>query len=129
MLNLLDISEGIKYFLIGLMLITSIDILGAIASNKFNFKYAYLISLSVLIYVFVGFIISKWFNIEVTFFVCAILGLFDGSVGIRLAIILKANMNLQENQIKKLKSYKTALNMALIGGALGILGYCIQKLF
>ena len=127
MLTILDFSGAIIYFIVGFFLITSLSILGSIASRRLNFKYVFLIAPAILIYLFLGFMISKWFKADFTFVLCAILGLFGNAVSSRVAISFKANMNL--NEIKALKSYKTTFAMTFIGGCLGIVGYYIRQIF
>lgn len=127
MLTIVDFSGAIKYFIVGFFLITTLSILGSIASRRLNFKYVFLIAPAILIYLFLGFMISKWFKPDFTFVLCAILGLFGNAVSSIAAISFKANMNLSE--IKALKSYKTAFAMAFIGGCLGIVGYYIRQIY
>lgn len=127
MLTILEISGATKYFIIGFFLISSLSTLGAIASRRFNFKYTYLVVPSILIYLFLGFMLSKWFIIEFTFLVCAILGLFDALVGSRLAIFFRANVNSKE--VKILESSKTVIAMTVLAGCLGCVGFSLRRIF
>src|SRR5579885_1208685 len=101
-------------FLLGVVLITLLDSVGAIASNRMNFRYIKLIALSLAIYVFTGYILGKVADFPVMALYMGLLGFFDGTIGLKLSIRFKANMGLSEEQGKKIQSANTAVMMILI---------------
>lgn len=110
-------------FILGAILIALLDTIGAFASNRFNFKYVLLVPLSFAIYAVIGFILAKVTNYPTTAFYMGLLGLFDGTIGLKLSIHFKANMGLSEEQLAKMQSAKTAVMMILVGIAFGSIGY------
>lgn len=113
-------------FLLGIILIVLLDTIGANASNKWDFEYIKLILFSLAIYVFTGFILGKITNYWTTLLYSALLGLFDGTIGLKLSIYFNANMGLDENQIGKLHSTRTYLMMIVIGLIFGSIGFAIN---
>jgi len=118
-------SVLINSLLIGLIFITLIDTLGAVASRKFNFKYTYLGLLSFAIYIGIGYLLSSWyFESIIVLAICALLGLYDSTIGLKLSIRFKANSE-NINLIK----YSTRLLISMISAAivLGSFGCCIYR--
>lgn len=113
-------------FILGVIMIILLDTIGAFASNKFNFKYIRLIPLSFAIYAFVGFILAKVTSYPATALYTGLLGLFDGTIGLKLSIYCKAYMGLS-GQLAKMQSAKTAVMMILIGIVVGSLGYALGQ--
>ena len=79
-------------FILGVILIVLLDTIGAFASNRMNFKYIQLIPLSFAIFAVIGFILGKVTNYPTTALYMGLLGLFDGTIGLKLSIHFKANM-------------------------------------
>jgi hypothetical protein len=117
--NYLDL---ISLLLIGLTCITLIDTLGAIASKKCNFKYTYLSVLSFMVYIGIGFLLSKHFEIIIILAMNALLGLYDSTIGLKLSIRLKAN---SENIALIDGSAKMVISMIIVAAFFGLIGYCI----
>jgi len=115
-------------FILGVILIVLLDTIGSIASNRINFKYTQLIPLSFAIYVLIGFILAKVASYPITTLFMGLLGLFDGTVGLKLSIHFKANMGLSEEQLAKIQSAKTAVMMIFVGIAFGSIGFAVGQL-
>ena len=107
---------------LGLLAITAIATVGAIASQKLNFKYGYLSGLSLIIYISVSYAVSKQYSLSTALLANAILGLYDGTIGLKLCLLLNANI---EQQIKDHLREKTitALPMIFIALLFALLGY------
>lgn len=114
-------------FILGVILLTLLDCIGAIASDRMHFKYIRLIAVSLAIYVFIGFFLAKVTSYPVTALYMGLLGLFDGTIGLRLSIHFNANMGLTEEQIEKMQSVRTAVWMIFVGISFGSLGYAIAQ--
>lgn len=114
-------------FILGVILIVLLDTIGAFASNRMNFKYIQLIPLSFAIFAVIGFILGKVTNYPTTALYMGLLGLFDGTIGLKLSIHFKANMGLSEERLAKMQSAKTAVMMILVGIAFGSIGYAVGQ--
>ena len=57
-----SLKNGFSIFLLGVLLITLLDSLGAIASRNYDFKYSNLSIVSTLFYLLIAFIITKKAN-------------------------------------------------------------------
>jgi hypothetical protein len=112
-------------FLLGSILIAVLDSLGAMLSNKLNFKYILLLPVSLAIYVFIGFLLGKTNNYPTTCLYAGLLGLFDGTIGLKLSIYFKANMGISKERVDKLESVGTSIYMIIVGLLFGSLGYVI----
>jgi hypothetical protein len=118
----LDYSSLLLYFLSGIAIITIIDSVGAILSRVLNFKYVYLIVVSVALYIFMGYLVAKNFNLSIALAINAVLGLYDGSAGLWLCLKLKANIDNRE-ETGNMLNVKTAVTMMVIAVTLGLVGY------
>ena len=114
--------------LIGLAGITFIDVLGAIASRKLSFKYVKLISVSLLFYIYMGYLVSKNYGLAIAFVINNLIGFYDATVGLRLSIILKANANFEDSRYKQPLNGKIIFSMLIIASALSILGFEISRI-
>ncbi|MEI9944175.1 MAG: hypothetical protein WDN26_08100 [Chitinophagaceae bacterium] len=115
----------IKYLLIGLVLITLIDIGGSILSRRLHFNYTFLSVLSFFVYTLVGYLSSKQFELNTAIFLTGFLGLYDSTIGHKLAIRFKANTGMEE--YKKTATVATIIVMIVIAMLFGLLGYFINQ--
>lgn len=118
-------SVLINSLFIGLIFITLIDTLGAVASRKFNFKYTYLGMLSFAIYIVIGYLLSSWhFELLTVLAICSLLGLYDSTIGLKLSIRFKAN---SEN-IDLIKcTTRLVISMISVAIVLGSFGACMYR--
>jgi hypothetical protein len=114
-------------FILGVTLIVLLDTIGAIASNRLNFKYFQLIPLSLAIYAVIGYILAKVTNFPTMALYLGMLGLLDGTIGLKISIRCKANMGLSEDQLAKMQSVKTAVMMIVVGIAFGSIGFAVAQ--
>ncbi len=119
------LSRPIFDFLLGTILIAVLDSLGAILSNKLNFKYVILLPVSLAIYVVIGYLLGKTNSYSTTCLYTGLLGLFDATIGLKLSIYFKANMRMTKEQIDKLGSGGISISMIFVGLILGSLGFVI----
>jgi hypothetical protein len=110
----------------GLGAVTLIAILGSIASRKLGFKYAYFIIPSSAVYILLAIISSSKHSLYTTLLINAIVGFYDGTIGFKLSIILKANTGLNDEQRIKYQNSSMGLMMSSIAILLGLIGYAIS---
>ena len=110
---------------LGLLGITLIDTVGAIASRRLNFKYTHLIILSFLVYTTTGFFAGKKYDISTAISANAVLGLFDGTVGLWFSIILRANTGLSIGESYKMLGPKMAFLMIIVGVLFALIGNAV----
>lgn len=116
------------FFATGLISITLIDTLGAIASRKMNFKYVNLSILSFLVYTIVGYLISRQYGLTIALYVNGILGLYDGTIGLWLSLILKANTGMNDELANKMLGVKSAITMIITSIPFTLLGYGLLQI-
>lgn len=117
--------DGLIYFLLGLAVIIFISTIGAVGSRKLDFKYSYLGVISVLLYIGLGFLISKQEGILHVLIINGILGLLDSTLGYNLSISFKANNGYAKQESLKMIGLKTSIGMILFTVALGLVGYVV----
>lgn len=116
-------SHFLLYLLFGTIGVTLIDTVGAILSRRLQFKYRYFSILSFIVYITVGLLVSKQFNLIAAISIGGLLGLYDGTIGFWLSIKLKANNDLNMEQADKLLGVKTTISMTATGIVLSLIGY------
>ncbi len=110
------------YFFVGLILITVIDTIGAIASRKMNFNYAYLSVLSFAVYITIAYLASADYRTGIVLFLSSLLGLYDGTVGFWLSIVLKSNNGKTTEETSEKPGLMSAVTMIIIAIILGLIG-------
>jgi len=123
----MNYTNALIYLIAGLGAITLIDVLGSIASRKLNFKYIYLIILSSAAYIVIGYLVSKEYGLPMGLVVNGLIGFYDGTIGAKLSIILKAKTYLNEEKTKQLSKGKAAPFMILVGFFFALIGFLISK--
>ncbi len=113
--------------LLGLLGITIIDTVGAVASRKLNFRYMWLSVLSFAVYIFIGYTVSSQGGLLLAVIVNFLLGFYDATVGNQLAIALKANYMLKEEEKKYLSNHYSILSMMLFAPLMAFIGYLIAR--
>jgi hypothetical protein len=122
---ILDLSKLFQLFCFGLLAVTMIDTLGSISSRKMNYKYAYLTPLSFFAYGVIGYSGYHLATLTWTLLIACIIGIYDGTIGWRLSVILKANFGDKEETTKSLSLSYRISGMILISGFFGFLGFII----
>lgn len=114
------------YFIYGLVAITGIATLGAVASRKFEFKYSAFIILSLVIYISMGYFISKDFEFKRAVLVNGLLGLYDGTIGFWLSLKLKANTGISDKELEVIKGKPSiAITMVVLAIVFAAIGYSL----
>jgi hypothetical protein len=115
----------ILYTITGILLISLMSTVGAIASRKLKFNYGMLSPISFIIYTFIGFLIAKDKPMDVVFACNALIGIFDATAGWNLLMKLKANTGGAEEQLVVLTEGQRTILMTVIAGVFGMIGYMI----
>ena len=122
----MNYTPAILTFIISLILITLISTLGAIASRKLKFNYMWLGLLSLALYVFNGYYLSREYSLSMALLVNGLLGFYDGTVSMRLCLIFKARTGLEEEDMKSMISGKTGLTMTTMAFVFTLIGYWLS---
>jgi hypothetical protein len=123
-------KKAFPAFFIGLVAITLLDSLGAIASGQMSFNYSYLSLISFLIYFVIAFIIARQTDKKTTIVSTSVLGLYDATVGWKLSMILQANSGGMTVKITPVVLITTVVFMTLFAALLGLLGWgLLTKIF
>lgn len=120
-----DLTSLVVLFASGLVAVTTIDVLGSISSRKLNYKYVYLTPLSFLVYFFMGYQGHFIATLPWTLIIVCLTGIYDGTIGWRLAIILKANFADKAEQMKSLSLSSRISSMIIISGMFGLSGFIV----
>src|SRR5690242_8521726 len=115
-------------FALGIIAVTIIDVLGSLSSIKLNYKYVYLTPISLLVYFLIGY---QWHFIATllwTMILVCLIGIYDGTIGWRLSIILKANFADQEERTKNLTISCRILGIVFVSGFFAFLGFLVADL-
>ena len=120
---ILDLSRLLSLFGFGLLAVTMIDVLGSISSRKFNYKYVYLTPVSFLVYAIVGYSGYHLATFLWTLTIACTIGIYDGTVGWRLSIILNANFGDKEEYAKGLSLASRISGMIMMSGFFGLIGF------
>ena len=123
----MNYTNALIYLIAGLGTITLIDAVGSVASRKLNFKYVYLIIFSLAAYIVIGYLVSKEYGLSAGLLVNGLIGLYDGTIGAKLSIILKAKTDLNAEQTRQLSKGKAAPFMILVGFVFALIGFLLSK--
>lgn len=115
----------VVYVLLAIVAITLVDTLGAVASRKLNFKYAWLSFLSLAIYLLADYFIGKTNSQNITLIATSLIGFYDATAGWNYAMALKANHGLTEEQLRQLTPTSRVICMIGVAILFGSLGFYI----
>lgn len=115
-----------KLFLIGSIAILIVDTLGSILSRQLDFMYSALTPVSLMIYGTASFLISRKKNLKKGVIAAVLLGLFDGTIGWKISILLNANIDELDYEMTTgliimvvISAMALAALMGLVGGGVG----------
>lgn len=107
----------------GILAVTAIDVFGSISSRKWNFKYVYLAPLSFLVYFSPGYSGHSIASLPWILIIVCLSGLYDGTIGWKLSIILKANFANKEEYTKTQSLTTRIYGMIGTSGVFGFMGF------
>lgn len=120
-------KNKLSILLIGILAITLLDSLGAIASKHLNFNYSLLSVVSFIIYVGFAFFLARQTDKRTTIILTGLLGLFDATIGWKLSELLGANTGENKVEITTTILITTAVFMTAFASLLGLLGWWLSK--
>lgn len=109
--------------LCGLLVVTLIATLGAIASRKFNFQYTWLSLASAVLYTWFGYLVAHEFDLLMALIVNNVIGFYDATVGLKLCIVCKANFRMVDEEVELPSTQFSVATMMFVSTALTFLGY------
>jgi len=120
-------KKPLYIFFVGILAVTLLDSLGAIASKQLNFNYSFLSVISFVVYVGFAFLLARQSDKKTTIILTGLLGLFDATVGWKLSKILGANTRENNIEITTTIIIITAIFMTLFASLLGLVGWWLSK--
>jgi hypothetical protein len=125
---ILDLTDLLLLSSFGLVTVTLIDVLGSISSRRLNYRYVYLTPVSFMAYSLIGYLGYQITPLMWTLLIVCMVGIYDGTIGWKLSIILKANFGDKEEHIKNLSIFSRVTGMLILSGVFGLLGYFVAGL-
>jgi len=120
-------KNKLSIFLVGILAVTLLDSLGAIASRQLNFNYSLLSVVSFIVYVGFAFFLARQTDKKTTIILTGLLGLLDATIGWKLSELLGANTGETKIEITTTILITTAIFMTLFASLLGLLGWWFSK--
>lgn len=122
-------KKALPTLLIGVVAVTLLDSLGAIASRQMAFNYSYLSVISFIIYVAIAFFIARRTDKKTAIIYVGLLGLYDATIGWKLSMLLQENTGNMTVEITSTVLITTAIFMTLFAALLGLLGWWLSTKF
>jgi hypothetical protein len=114
--------------LLGIGLVTIIDVSGSIISRRLNFNYGYFTILSFVAYVSVSYlVVSGTHKALLTMIVVMLVGLYDATVGFAIAQKLKANYDVSKEAMEKMTLTNRVSAVNIFAILCGIVGYYLGR--
>jgi len=111
----------------GILAVTVIDVVGSITSRKWHYNYAYLSPLSFMVYTIIGYYVSSTTSLNWALMIGSVVGVYDGTIGWRLALLLNANMGPQKEAALKQDAATRILFMIMISAFFGFIGAILSR--
>lgn len=103
---------------IGIVLTLGISSLGAIASRKFQFNYAVLSIVSLILYLGISAWATHSVNATAGITICGLLGLLDATAGLKIAQVLKPYLGKMDDELAQEFLKEKELDPGLVIGLL-----------
>jgi hypothetical protein len=121
------ISETFYILAFGIFAVTLIDVFGSITSRTWNYNYASLTPLSFAVYTMIGYGLSQNVSLSSTLSISSLVGIYDATIGWKIAIILNANMGSQKEAALKMNTSTRIFSMIMISAFFGLLGAMLAR--
>lgn len=119
------LNEMLLPIIFGILAVTTVDVFGSITSRKWYYNYALLTPLSFLIYTMIGYFVSSSQSLTSAILTGSLVGIYDGTIGWKIAIILNANMGSHKEAAIKTDSSSRIVFMIVVSTFFGFLGALI----
>lgn len=113
----------IPVLMCGLLVVTVIATVGAIASRKFNFQYTWLSIASAILYTYAGYLLSRQTDLLMALIVNNVIGFYDATIGLKLCIAFKANFQMVDEEVELPSTQFSVATMMFVSTMLTLLGY------
>lgn len=107
----------------GLLVVTIIATIGAIASRKLNFQYTWLSLASAVFYTYAGYLLSRETDLLMALIVNNVIGFYDATIGLKLCMAFKANFKMVDEEVELPSTQFSVATMMFVSTALTLLGY------
>ena len=121
----MTLNYTISCIFVGITLISLLTAIGAIAFKRLRFKYILLKPVCIGIYIFMGYLLSMENTLSVTLLCCALVGIFDGTIGWYLSTGLDANAGLTKEQHHPIMVQQRIAAIVVFASVFGFIGYLI----
>lgn len=111
----------------GILGVTLIDTVGAVASRRLQFNYGYLTLLSLAVYFLIGYYGAGIAANKTVLLASLIVGSYDATIGFKLSKLCKPNLGSFEEDMKKVTYAHALLMMAIIGPLFSGIGYAVHS--
>lgn len=116
-------ADVLPVLLSGLLVVTLIATLGAIASRQFNFHYSWLSLVSAILYIYAGYLVSSQYGLLMAIIVNNLIGFYDATIGLKLSIACKANFKIVDEEVELPSSQFSVVTMMFVSSILAFVGY------
>ena len=118
-------EEVILIIVAGIAAVTCIDYFGSISSRKWNYNYTLLTPLSVVVYVLIGYFASRYSGLNAALVAVCLVGIYDATVGINIAIKYNANYGRFREDTLKMKLSDRIIGMLALSAGAGYVGHLL----
>jgi Flp pilus assembly pilin Flp len=108
-----------------LAVVTLIATIGAWASRQFRFNYGYLSIISFILYLLLGYTVSSVAGLIMALLASLVVSFYDATVGWKLALWMKANTEMAEEELAKITPDRNLMVMLFIGPLFAIMGHAL----
>ncbi|HPG12388.1 MAG TPA: hypothetical protein PLU37_12720 [Chitinophagaceae bacterium] len=110
----------------GIILVTILNIAGAILSRKLNFNYAAFGIFSMLIYIGVAYLAATFSGKSSALISVVALGIYDAIAGWELTKKFKANFGMYAEQMENMSVHARVIGNIIFSVILGFIGYWLS---
>lgn len=121
-----EIIRSIPFIVAGLIAVSLIASVGAIASRRLNFNYGWLTILSLMIYFMIGYYGGGIVQGRMVLIASLVVGTYDATVGWNLSKMFKANVEIPKDMEGKITYAYSLTVMAIVAGLFSGIGYAIK---
>ena len=116
------LTHAIPYTIFGLLAVTILCTVGAYTSRRFSYNFMYLSIISFFIYMGIGYFVTQKTNLSVAILSSLIVGFYDATVGWKLSLIFKANMQVDDELLESMTPTKGLTIMLFVAPLFTFIG-------
>lgn len=123
---MISLESPVIITFVGIVLVTILDIAGAILSRKMNFNYAAFGIFSILIYIGVAYLAATYSGKSFAIISVIALGIYDAIAGWELTKKFKANFGMYTEQMENMSVHARVIGNIIFSVILGFIGYWLS---